>query len=46
VLEIIQLEGSGWREYLKDFWNTFDQISFVANATTMLIHGLNADLRV
>ena len=46
LIEVIQLMGSGWRDYLSDFWNMFDQTSFFANCLTMVLHAADADIRL
>lgn len=46
MLEYLQISGAGVREYVTDAWNTFDQISFLANAATLVIHSYEVDDRI
>ena len=45
LLEVIQLQGSGFWDYITDFWNIFDQISFLSNTATLVLHALGADIQ-
>lgn len=46
MLEVIQLQGAGVREYVLDFWNSFDQISFIMNGMTLFAHAMGYDIRI
>lgn len=43
-IEWFQLKNSGLADYITDFWNVFDQISFFLNITTMLMHAFDAPI--
>ena len=43
AIECCQLRALGFREYFSDFWNILDQLSFFTNATTLLVHTIDAD---
>ena len=38
------MQATGIVEYLKDFWNILDQLSFFANTTTLLLHSIDASI--
>ena len=38
------MQGSGVCEYLQDFWNILDQMSFFANATTLILHSIDSSI--
>lgn len=39
------MHGSGISEYFSDFWNILDQLSFFANATTLILHSLETSVQ-
>ena len=40
----MQLCGSGFWEYFYDFWNILDQLSFLMNLATLILHGIDAEV--
>lgn len=44
ALELIQLQASGFWDYLNDFWNMLDQLSFFSNVLTLFLHAVDADI--
>lgn len=43
-LEVMQMQAHGIRDYLGDFWNILDQLSFVFNLVTLCLHSVDADV--
>ena len=46
VLEILQMQSLGFREYMKDIWNYIDQFSFITITTTLLLETFGAELHM
>lgn len=44
AIEFIQVQASGIGEYFEDFWNILDQLSFFANATTLILHAMDTSV--